>query len=161
MKKIIAILLLLLNSTFMIGCNLSDAKYINFSKKPSNHYYTDELTKKILNNEEFSLYIFDKNLYKEIKVDNGESIILENFLNNLNTTNYLETSNLTDKKEPFRMKIVFKDNIFLLKIFNSEFITLSPWDGNYLEDIISMKDIPIGYNLFNFCLHIESLPIQN
>ncbi|HBJ2621334.1 hypothetical protein FDA33_12675 [Clostridium botulinum] len=160
MKKFIVILLLLLNSTIMIGCNLSDAKYINFSKKPNNHYYTDQLTKKILSNEEFSLYVFDKNLYKEIQVNENEEIIIDNFLNSLITENYLDTSDSISDREPFRIKVVFKDTIFLLKIFSSNLVTLSPWDGNYTEDIISMENLPIGYNLFDFCVHVESKPIE-
>ncbi|AIY81237.1 hypothetical protein FDC58_09205 [Clostridium botulinum] len=160
MKKFIAILLILLNSIIMMGCSLSDAKYINLSKKPNNHYYTDLLTNKVLNNEEFSLYVFDKNLYKEIKVNDDEEVLVENFLNSLITDNYLNNSDLINEREPFRIKVVFKDNIFLIKVFNSNLITLSPWDGNYAEDIISMENLPIGYNLFNFCVHIESKPIE-
>lgn len=160
MKKLIVILLILLNTTIMMGCSLSNAKYINFSKKPNNHYYTEQLTKKVLNNEEFSLYVFDKNLYKEIKVTDDEKLIVENFLNSLITDNYLETSDAINEREPFRIKVIFKDNIFLIKVFNSNLITLSPWDGNYTEDIVSMENLPIGYNLFNFCIHTESKPIE-
>ncbi|AOR24186.1 DUF4883 family protein [Clostridium taeniosporum] len=160
MKKFIVVLLILLIPTTLIGCNLSNAKYINFSKKPNNHYYTDQLTKKILNNEDFKFYVFDKNLYKEIEVNSDEKIIIENFLNNLVPDNYLNTSDSINEKEPFRIKIVFKNNIFLLKVFNSNLITISPWDGNYTEDIISMENLPIGYNLYNFCVHIESKPIE-
>lgn len=112
MKKFIAILLILLNSIVMMSCSLSDAKYINLSKKPNNHYYTDLLTNKVLNNEDFSLYVFDKNLYKEIKVNDDEEVMVENFLNSLITDNYLNNSDLINEREPFRIKVVFKDNIF-------------------------------------------------
>jgi len=150
---IIVILLFTLN-----GCSFQNPKYINLSSKPSNHYYTDELKDKILNNQNFTLYVFDTNLYKEIEVPIDENPIIENFISSLVNDNYSDEQ--IDVKESFRMKIVFSDNKYLIKIFNDSIISISPWDGNYKEDIISIKDLPLRYNLFDFCNHIANKPLS-
>jgi hypothetical protein len=156
-----------LNFTFIIlfliftlnGCALQSPKYINFSVKPNNHYYIDELKNKILNNKKFTLYIFDTNLYKEIEVPSEENSIIEDFFSSLTSNNYSDES--IDTKEPFRIKILFDDNTqYLLKVFNDSVMSVSPWDGNYKEDMISIKDLPLRYNPFDFCNHIANKPLS-
>jgi hypothetical protein len=141
------------------SCALQSPKYINFSVKPSNHYYIDEIKAKILNNQNFTLYVFDTNLYKEIEVPSEENSIIEDFVSALTTVNYSDES--VDAKEPFRIKILFEDNSqYLFRIFNDSTISVSPWDGNYKEDIISIKDLPLRYNPFDFCNHIANKPLS-
>lgn len=159
MKKLILILISLSLFFTLTGCTLQNPKYINFSTKPNNHYYTDELKNKILNNEKFMLYVFDTNLYKEIEVPIEENSILENFTSALINDNYSDEK--IDIKEPFRIKIVFDDDKYLIKIFNNSIVSVSPWDGNYREDIILIKDLPLRYNLFDFCNHIANKPLSN
>ena len=155
--RYISILLLLLFS--LSGCNIQDPKYISFSTKPNNHYYTDELRNKILSNEKFTLYVFDTNLYKEIEVPSEENSILENFTSALTNDDYIDEKG--DGKEPFRLKVVFKDEKYLIKVFNDSVISISPWDGNYKEDIVSIKNLPLRYNLYDFCKHIQNEPSSN
>ena len=150
---IIVILLFTLN-----GCSFQNPKYINLSTKPSNHYYTDELENKILNNENFTLYVFDTNLYKEIEVPSEENDIIENFISALVDDNYSEDQ--IDIEEPFRLKVVFNDDKYLINVFNDSIVSISPWDGNYKEDIISIKDLPLRYNLLDFCNHIANKPLS-
>ena len=47
-----------------------------------------------------------------------------------------------------------------MRIYDSSTISISPWDGNYEEDIISMNNIPLRYNLLDFCTHIQNKPIS-
>ena len=150
---IIVILLFTLN-----GCSFQNPKYINLSTKPSNHYYTDELENKILNNEKFTLYVFDTNLYKEIEVPSEENDIIENFISALVDENYSEDK--IDIEEPFRLKVVFNDDKYLINVFNDSIVSISPWDGNYKEDVISIKDLPLRYNLLDFCNHIANKPLS-
>lgn len=158
MKKLTVILIILSLCFTLTGCTLQNPKYINFSTKPNTHYYTDELKNKILNNEKFMLYVFDTNLYKEIEVPIEENSILENFTSALINDNYSDEK--VDIKEPFRIKIVFDNDKYLIKIFNNSTVSVSPWDGNYREDIILMKDLPLRYNLFDFCNHIANKPLS-
>jgi hypothetical protein len=141
------------------GCNFQDAKYINLSTKPNNHYYVDEIKNKILSNNKFTLYVFDTNLYKEIEVPSEEKSVMENFISSLTDNNYSEET--TDKKEPYRIKIIFDDNSqYILKIFDDSLVSVSPWDGNFKEDIVSIKELPLRYNLFDFCNHIANEPLS-
>ena len=158
LKKFNLIFITLLLLFTFNGCTVQNAKYINFSAKPSNHYYTDELENKILKNENFTLYVFDTNLYKEIEVPIDENIILTNLLSTIVNDNY--SNDPIDIKEPFRLKIVFNDDKYLIKIFNNSIVSISPWDGNYKEDVISIKDLPLRYNLFDFCNHIANKPLS-
>jgi len=159
LKKLNFFLIILLFFLTLSGCYFQNPKYINFSIKPSNHYYTDELQNKILNNEKFTLYVFDTNLYKEIEVPTEENSIIENLISSLVGDNYSDEK--VDVKEPFRLKIVFDHDNYLVKVFNNSIISISPWDGNYEEDIISIKDLPLRYNLFDFCNHIANKPLSN
>ena len=158
MKKLNLIFITLILLFTLNGCNVQNPKYINFSTKPNNHYYTDELKNKILNNENFTLYVFDTNLYKEIEVPSDENPIIENFISSLIDDNYSDEQ--INIKEPYRIKIVFNDDKYLIKVFDNSIISISPWDGNYKEDIISIKDLPLRYNLFDFCNHIANKPLS-
>ncbi|MCE5220292.1 MAG: DUF4883 family protein [Clostridium sp.] len=158
LKKLNFIFIILLLLLTLNGCYFQDLGYINLSTKPNNHYYTDELENKILNNENFTLYVFDTNLYKEIEVPSEENPILENFISSLVEDNYLDEK--VDMKEPFRLKIVFDDDKYLMKIFNDSVVSISPWDGNYKEDVISIKGLPLRYNPFDFCNHITNKPLS-
>ena len=158
MKKLNFIFVVLLLLFTINGCYLQNPKYISFSTKPNNHYYTEELENKILNNETFTLFVFDTNLYKEIEVPSEENPIIENFISALADDNY--SNEQLDIKEPFRLKIVFKDEKYLIKIYNDSIISISPWDGDYKQDVISMKNLPLRYNLFDFCNHIENKPLS-
>ena len=158
LKKLNFIFIIVLLLFTLNGCSFQDPKYINLSTKPSNHYYTDELENRILNNENFTLYVFDTNLYKEIEVPSEENDIIENFISALVDDNYSEDQ--IDIEEPFRLKVVFNDDKYLIKVFNDSIISISPWDGNYKEDVISIKDLPLKYNLLDFCNHIANKPLS-
>ena len=159
MKKLNFIFIILLLPAILAGCNLQNSRYINFSTKPNNHYYTDKIKEKIKNGDNFNLYVFDTNLYKEIIIPNDEISILDNFLSSLTQENYSDEA--INTKEPFRFKIIFADkDQYLIKIYNDSLISISPWDGTYKEDIILMKNIPLRYNLFDFCNHISNKPLS-
>jgi hypothetical protein len=149
-------LLLLFSLT---SCSIENPKYINFSTKPNNHYYTDQLENKILMDDNFTLYVFDTNLYKEIEVSKDENLIIKNFLSSVISENY--TDNEINSKEIYRVKVVFSDDKYLIKVFDNSTISISPWDGNYKEDIILIKDFPLRYNLLDFCNHIANKPLSN
>lgn len=158
MKKISCIFVILLLFTNLIGCNLRNYQYINFSVKPNNHYYIDEIKNKILNNKKFTLYVFDTNLYKEIEVPTDENSIFEDFISSLTDENH--STEGVNIKEPFRIRLYFNDNDqYFVKVFNDSIISIAPWDGIFNEDIISMKNLPLRYNLFDFCNHIANKPI--
>ncbi|WP_160690723.1 DUF4883 family protein [Clostridium sp. C2-6-12] len=159
MKKSNLIIIILLLFFTLTSCSIENPKYINFSAKPNNHYYTDQLENKILTDDNFTLYVFDTNLYKEMEVPKDENNIIKNFLSSLVLENYTDSE--ISNKEIYRIKIVFSNDKYLIKVFDNSTISLSPWDGNYKEDIILIKDLPLRYNLIDFCNHIANKPLSN
>lgn len=138
MKKLTFAFTILFLCFTLSSCALQSPKYINFSVKPSNHYYIDEIKSKILNNQNFTLYVFDTNLYKEIEVPSEENSIIEDFVSALTTVNYSDES--VDAKEPFRIKILFEDNSqYLFRIFNDSTISVSPWMGIIRKILYQLK----------------------
>jgi len=117
--NLIIIILLLLFST-LTGCSSENPKYINFSTKPNNHYYTDQLKNKILTDENFTIYVFDTNLYKEIEVSKEENPIIKNFISSLISDNY--SNEEVKNKEIYRLKIVFSDDKYLIKVFDNSVV---------------------------------------
>lgn len=157
MKKITFLLLIFLCFS-LSGCIFQDPKYINFSKKPCDNYYTSSLYKEFLENSNYSVYIFDTNLYKNIQVNDNEKKITENFIESLSDKDF-KTDNNSTEKEPYRIKIIFNDgSMFLIKVFNEKEISISPWDGNYKEDFINIENVPLAYNLYDFCNHVHNNP---
>ena len=154
MKKSVFAFIIMLLTFCMIGCSMDNPKYINISSKPNNHYYTDKLYKKLLSNENFTIYVFDTNLYKEIEVPEEDKNIIEDFVKSLIEDNYSDTE--ITENEPFKLKIVFEDEKFLIKVFNSDTVSIASWDGSYKPDVISMSTLPLGYNLYDFCNHIKN-----
>lgn len=154
MKKLKLIILLLL-IIILQGCGLRDPKYMHLESKATPNFYTNEVYGKILSDEDFSLEVFNTNMYKSIPVSDTENEIIENFIHSLSTEDYKEGDIPTDR-EPYQIRINFSDKKYIIKVFNSNLVTLYPWDGNYQEDIISMNNIPIHNNLYDFCKHIEN-----
>lgn len=155
MKKLKICILLIL--VFLLqGCVFDDPKYINLNDKSSLDLYTKEVYSKLLNNEEYSLEIFDTNFSKNIPVDDNEEIIIENFIRSLSTDNYKEKEEIPTEKEPFQIRIKFNDSKYVFKIYDDKRVTINPWDGVYDEDIIDMENVPKRYNLYDFCTHIQN-----
>ncbi|WP_459478597.1 DUF4883 family protein [Clostridium saccharoperbutylacetonicum] len=158
MKKISSIFIILLLSLTLTGCDFQNPRYINFSMKPSNHYYIDKIKNRISNNYKYKLYVFDTNLYKEFQIPDEEDNIVEDFISSINSDAY--TDETITSKEPFKLTIIFDNGEkYLIKVFNSSIISVAPWDGVYKEDVISIKDLPLKYNLFDFCNHVLNNPI--
>ena len=154
--KKLNILIILLCIFLLPGCAFDDPKYLHLSEKNDIALYTKELKTKLQNKEIFSLELFDTNLYKDISISNEENSILNNFVTSLSTENFKEEDIPADR-EPFQIRVTFKDGSkFIIKVFNDKIISINPWDGNYKEDIISMEGLPIHYNLYDFCKHIQN-----
>ncbi|MDD6796459.1 MAG: DUF4883 family protein [Clostridiaceae bacterium] len=153
MKKIKVIIVLLM-TCLLLSCDLSKPEYLHWDSKKNNYYYTNELYSK-LNNNNFSIKVFDTNLYKNIEVNESENKIVENFIHSLTHENFQEDG-LPQDIEPYQLRISFEDGSkYIINVYSYDIISLYPWDGNYKEDIINMTNIPQKYNLYDFCKHID------
>ena len=159
MKKISFLILIFLCFS-LSGCIFQNPKYISFSKKPSDNYYTSSLYDKFLENNNYSVSIFDTNLYKNIQVSDDEKKVIENFIKSLSDKDF-QTSDINDTQEPYRIKILFSDGSkYVIKVFNNKNVSIFPWDGCYSEDYVNIEDVPLGYNLYDFCNHVHNKPQQ-
>ncbi|MBD7909918.1 MULTISPECIES: DUF4883 family protein [Clostridium] len=154
MKKI-RLLCIFLLIFILQGCAFDDPKYIHLKEKSDIAIYTKEIYTKLLKDEHFSIEFFDTNLYKDISVPEDENQIIENFIGSLSDENYKDEE-LPKEKEPYQLRIKFQDSKYIIKVYNENLVAIYPWDGNYKEDILSMKDIPKHYNLYDFCKHVEN-----
>ncbi|WP_275935971.1 DUF4883 family protein [Clostridium haemolyticum] len=40
---------------------------------------------------------------------------------------------------------------YVLNVYNSEYLSVHPWDGNFPMDYISTKNIPYRFSIYNLC----------
>lgn len=154
LKKLITPLIF---SLFLTSCSFNEPKYINLKKKESINYYSNEVYFKILNNEKYTLTMFDTDVSKNTTIDEEEQVIIENFLSSLTSPNYLKKSDDILNKEAFHLIIKFNDNsTYVFNIYDENLVTIYPWDGVFSEDIITSDNVPLRYNLYDFCTHIKN-----
>lgn len=154
MTKYLKILPFILFVCILPGCTLSNPQYIIPSNKPSNHYYSNKLYSKLMNNSPYTLKIFDMNVYTYYDVSQDEPDILVGFLESLNNDSYQNEID-PNLKPRYKLVIEFEGSKFIINVFNETTVTLYPWDGVYKEDIIISEDVDNYYNLFKFCQYIE------
>lgn len=152
-KKLISFIIF---SLILIGCDINNPKYINLKKKESINYYSNEIYFKILNNEDYTLTMFDTDVSKNTLIDKEEQVIIENFLSSLTSSNYLKKSDDIFNKEAFHLIIEFKDSKYIFNVYDENLVTVYPWDGVFPEDIITSENVPLRYNLYDFCNHIKN-----
>ena len=152
-KKLIIFIIF---SLFLIGCDINNPKYINLKKKESINYYSNEIYFKILNNEDYTLTMFDTDVSKNTLIDKEEQVIIENFLSSLTSSNYLKNSDDISNKEAFHLIIEFDDSKYIFNVYDENLVTVYPWDGVFPEDIITSENVPLRYNLYDFCNHIKN-----
>ena len=61
-----------------------------------------------------------------------------------------------EKKEIYQLRLTIDNQKYIIKIFDYTLISIAPYDGNYEEDIIVMDNVPIRYNLYDYCYYIEN-----
>lgn len=150
----IKLLFLIIALLLLQGCSLNSARYINFEQSPSKSYYTEKIKENLSDNSDYTLDVFDTNLYKYFKVDTEDLGILKDFISNLSDEDFLDE--YTPKnKEKFRIIITFSDEKYIIKIYDNKISTITPWDGNYSEDIIDMSNLPTHFNLYDFCSYVQ------
>ena len=96
--KYLKFIYIILLTTLLSGCVFNDPKYINLRTKPNLYYYSNEIYKKIKNNESYSLKVFDVNFYEYHEVSEEDEDVLPCFLESLNNDNYVSELNLEEEK---------------------------------------------------------------
>lgn len=149
MKKIISLSIIMF-LLFLTGCSKIDLPIMN-KKKPYNFYYTNELAKNIHDEPIYSCTILDTNLYKEKALSQKELPVLSSFFKELKKSSFMNSKPAVQAKPEYRMFITFKNAKFVVNVYNSRYISIFPWDGDYKEDYIDMNNISAAFNLYNLC----------
>lgn len=146
------ILLISIVSILLLGCS-SNPKYINLKSKPSDLFYTNEIYTNIKEKEDLKVQIFDTNVYKYFDVSDEEKTVIPSFIDSLGEEDFgVSTEGIDEKTNPrYKLILTFKNSKYIINIYNKDYATISPWDGVFQEDTISMKEVPISYNLYEFC----------
>lgn len=153
--KFLSFLLVIL---LLPGCVFDEPEYIKNNTKPNNYFYTNEIYGKLKKNENFSLELFNSDLYKYYEVDTDDHDILLSFIESLRSENYHDelTSEQKDLLPKYKLIIKFDNSKFIINIFNDNLATIYPWDGVYSEDVISFEGMSDNSNLFEFCHYVEN-----
>lgn len=150
---------LLLIIFLLPGCTFNKPEYIKNDTKPSNSFYTNEIYSKLKIEEEFTLEVFNCDLYKYYEVKKDDLDIIQDFIESLHTENFHEEFSEDQKNliPKYKMILTFKNSKFIFNIFDNNLCTIYPWDGVFKEDIISFENVPKHSNLYEFCIYIENL----
>ncbi len=122
--------------------------------KKNNYYYTNIIAKNIKMESEYKCAIVDTNFYKGKELTNKDSPIIDNFIKCLNTKYFISKPKDLPDKPLYKMFLTFKEDKFVINVYNKKYVSIHPWDGYYEMDFIDMTNIPSSYNLFNLCNYL-------
>ena len=147
MKKGSLIILFLLLILSLLG---SYTAYLN-KKKPNNYYYTNLLAKNLTLNKNYEIKVLDNNFYKVEDISEENIKVLLSFINELKKQNFIAKPQTLTVKPKYKFFIKFLENNdkFVVNVYDTKYVSIHPWDGDYLMDYITMENIPIRYNLYS------------
>ncbi|WMJ80915.1 DUF4883 family protein [Clostridium sp. MB40-C1] len=149
MKKGSLIVLIL---TLLLSIFISFKMYLG-REKPSNYFYTNLLAKNITLCDKYEIKVLDTNFYKTETLSGEDIQIIRYFLKQLRKPNFIQKPASLNKKPEYKIFFTFKDTNekYIINVYDNEFISVYPWDGDFYMDYINMKDIPIRYNIYSLC----------
>ena len=137
-------------------------KVINrfYNLKPSKNYYTSKLIRDIIYNNDIEMSCIETNFYKRFNLNSNERGEIIRFIALLKDEFFLGTEQIVDMKEIEKIKPLYKltidvnKNKYCIEILDENFIKIFNWDGNYVEDYIIIKNLPMGENLFYYLKYL-------
>ncbi|MFA9397775.1 MAG: DUF4883 family protein [Clostridiaceae bacterium] len=150
MKKILLIV------CFVFMFFISSCSYVRTKTKPEYDYYTISI-KDNIKLEQPKIKILDTNYYKNEYLDQDSMNKVLDFLNALSENNYVDKDLIKDKKPVFRLYMEFSEDSYVINIYDENYISIFPNDGDYDEDYISMNKIYKSLNLFYLCKNYINL----
>lgn len=142
-RKIILILFFLF---LLSGCSSS----FN-DKKPSTSYYTNLLEAALAAEPKSNIVLLDLNFYKERPLQGEEVTFVKNFFKYLNKQSFIQKPADLPQNPLYKYFFTFTETKYVINVYNDKYLSIYPWDGNYLEDYVSMDGVVKAYNLYNLC----------
>lgn len=147
MKKgsFIFLVLILIGSIFF-SLNL----YYN-KKKPNDYYYTNLLAKNLALYKTYECRVLDTNFYKTEMLNKDDINTVKDFLRQLKKPNFLTVPQGIKTEPEYKIFFNFPESKekYVINIYNSQYISIQPWDGDFQLDYIDMTKIPLRYNLYS------------
>lgn len=142
--------LILLILFLILSLFIGTKSYLS-KKKPNNYYYTNLLSKNLTLCKSYEVKVLDTNFYKIEDLSLEDKELIKSFLQELRKPNFISKPETLNLKPKYKLFYSFPENNskFVINIYDSNFISIHPWDGEFFMDYIDMKNIPMRYNLYS------------
>jgi len=147
MKKTFLFIIIFIFSAIAVSC------IIPAKTKNCNFYYTSKLLNKVNEKKDFEIKALYMSYYKTKVLSTEEKGIVIKYLKSVNESDFKE-SRENKEKPVYRLYINFKDEIYIIDIFNNEDIGIFPYDGDFQQDVLKMNSKYRCYNLYYLCKNL-------
>lgn len=124
-------------------------------KKPYDFYYTNLLAKNLTVPKHATVKALNINFYKTKELSEDDIEAINDFMKNISQNSF--TKKPIDLPENPEYKLFFTFNNkekYVINVYNSKYISVFPWDGDFSMDYANMSNVPIRYNIYNLCEYI-------
>lgn len=147
LKKLLVFILVVI-SLAATGCTNIDLLH---KTKPSAFYYANCLLKSFHTEKSVKASLIDTSYYKNHALTADEVNQTIEFLNKLTKNNFIKKPVKLPSKPLYRMFYSFSNTKYVIDVFNKDYISIYPWDGDFEKDYLNISSIPASCNLYNLC----------
>ncbi|MBC8062514.1 MAG: DUF4883 family protein [Clostridiaceae bacterium] len=122
-------------------------------QKANKYYYTNEVSKHLTLDKNISGSIIDTNFYKEIELSKDSITTIKDFIDNLKKDNFIDLPKTLPAKPKYKFYLNFNKEKYVINIYTEKYISIYPWDGDYVMDYIDMTGVYLNYNLYGLCIN--------
>jgi len=122
--------------------------------KPNKYYYTNLLMQDLSKESPVNLYVLYMNFYKKKDFSKEDSSVFSNFFVSLNNDSFISKPASLPNKPLYKIFLTFSETKYVINIYNERFISIYPWDGDYIMDYIDTSKMYRAYNLFGLCKYL-------
>lgn len=144
------LIILLCISLLLNGCAVIDMK------KPSYNFYTLGLSNVMKSNQKSQVKVTDMNYHKSMFLEKEDISTIKNLLTYLKKNNYVTKSSALPTKPQYKIFFYYDSNEYIMNVYDTKYISLFPYDGNYDMDYIDTIGTYNNLNVFNLCKYIFS-----
>ncbi len=155
MKKASYKLTLIISIIFLTGCMAGFP--ILSEKKPNNYYYTNLLVKDIKLNSAVSCKVVEMNYYRELAVTGENYKKVCSSFDKLSGSSFIQAPKDLPSRPKFKLIFSCSKDKYIVNVYSSRYVSVSPWDGPYEMDYIDISTLPASVNLYELCNFLYSL----
>lgn len=100
------------------------------------------------------IYALYMNFYKEKDFDHEDLSIFSDFFNSLKNDSFIEKPADLPEKPLYKIFVSFSENKYIINLYNENFISIYPFDGDYKMDYINTSKMYKAYNLYGLCKYL-------